>query len=397
MSAARFGRGAVWLVLGGTALIAVLLLGWWWSTDQRAPADATAGNGFSVAGALSGEQQAEGFARITGPAALHFPDDHGPHPAYRHEWWYVTGNLEADDGRAFGYQVTFFRFNVDPEAPIRRSALASNQIWMAHLALTDVDAERFHHEERLARGAGGLAGGEAAPFRVWLDDWTLQSVEPSQFTPLRLRAAADAFQLDLQLDPRKPLVLQGDRGYSRKGSNPGNASRYFSFTRLATSGTVTLADDPIAVSGSSWMDREWGSSTLDEAQVGWDWFSLQLDHDVEIMFYHLRLADGTIDPRSKGLWVDPDGGTRLLDLDQVRLEATRTWPSPLDGTRYPVGWRLHMPDEDLVLDLQARIDDQELRGGLFRYWEGALTISGEHAGRRVNGVGYAELTGYDGG
>jgi predicted secreted hydrolase len=382
------------LALAAAGVLLVAGLGGWWWSGQRSEPQAVAGGGFSVAGALSGEAQAEGFARVTGPLALRFPDDHGPHPAYRHEWWYVTGNLEAADGRGFGYQATFFRFNVDPEAPARASALATDQIWMAHLALSDVAGARFLHEERLARGAAGLAGGTAAPFRVWLDDWSLMSLDPEQFAPLHLRATADGFSVDLQLEPLKPLVLQGDRGYSRKGRHPGNASRYYSFTRLATTGTLTLAGEPAqTVTGSSWLDREWGSSTLDEAQSGWDWFSLQLDHDVEIMFYHLRLADGRIDPRSKGLWVAADGESRVLDLEQVGIEAIAHWASPLDGTRYPVAWRLRIPGEALELTLRARLPDQELRG-LFRYWEGAITASGEHAGVAVSGVGYAELTGY---
>ena len=366
---------------------------WLLSGDEEgAPGNAP---GFSVTGVLAGEDGAEGYARVTGPEPLDFPRDHGAHPGYRHEWWYLTGNLRDADGRHFGYQVTFFRFNVDPDAPSRASGLASNQVWMAHLAITDTAGERFYHAERLSRGGGGLAGAESDPFSIWLDDWRLESADRDTFMPLGLRADDGDIALSLNLEAEKPLVLQGDRGYSRKGPEPGNASRYFSFTRIATEGYLRLGDREFAVSGSSWMDREWGTSTLSEEQTGWDWFSIQLDNGRDIMFYHLRREDGSVDPLSKGLLVEADGETRLLALEEVELQASRHWDSPLGDARYPVAWRMRIPGEDLELDLEARLDDQELRTG-FRYWEGAIAIRGEQGGSPVRGVGYAELTGYAG-
>lgn len=357
--------------------------------EQSQPDDA-AGSG--ALGALSGEAEAEGYARVTGPRDFDFPDDHGPHTDYRHEWWYVTGNLAADDGRRFGYQITFFRFNVAPDMGQRSSPLAGNQVWMAHLALTDVDRERFLHEERLSRGSG-LAGAAVEPFRVWLDDWHLSGRDGADPFPLQIRASADDFALDLELEARKPLVLQGDAGYSRKGDAPGNASFYYSWTRLAAAGELMLDGEAIAVSGTSWMDREWGTSTLSENQRGWDWFSIQLDDGRDIMFYHLRLDDGGIEPRSKGLLVDADGSSRLLSLDDVELESTRHWDSPAGDARYPVAWRMILPREGLELELEAQVDDQELRNG-FRYWEGTIRVRGEGADGPVRGYGYAELTGY---
>lgn len=384
----RRGRAAA-LVVG---VLVVMAAGWLLHQERPAPRP-EAGDAFSVTGVLAGEEEARGYARVTGPEPLEFPRDHGPHPGYRHEWWYLTGNLKGPDERHFGYQITFFRFNVDPAAPERESVLATNQVWMAHLAVTDTDGEAFHHAERLSRGAAGLAGARAEPFRVWLDDWTLEAERSDRFTPLRLRAADERFSLDLALDTVKPPVLQGDRGYSRKGSDPGNASRYFSYTRLRTEGSLRLDGTEIEVRGSSWMDREWGTSTLEAGQTGWDWFSIQLEDGRDIMFYHLRREDGTVDRRSKGVLVEADGASRRLSLDDVEIEPTRYWDSPLGDVRYPVGWRMRLPQERLELELSARVDDQELRTG-FRYWEGAIRVRGERDGDPVGGVGYAELTGY---
>ena len=360
---------------------------------ETARDEADDGNSTSVTGVLSGEDVAEGFPRVTGPREFEFPADHGAHPEYRHEWWYVTGNLESDDGRRFGYQLTFFRFRLVPDEVERRSGLATDQVWMAHLAVTDPAGGRFEHAERLARGAAGLAGAQPEPFRVWLEDWELAGHDGEDVMPMTISAEEDGLSVQLRMQARKPLVLQGDRGYSRKGPDPGNASHYYSWTRLDTEGELTVDGERIAVSGESWMDREWGTSTLTEEQTGWDWLSLQLSDDREIMFYHLRREDGGVDPHSKGLLVETDGAHRVLDLDEVRLRATRYWDSDDGRARYPVAWTLEIPGEDLQLVIEAILDEQELRNG-FRYWEGAVDVSGSRAGQEVTGHGYAELTGY---
>ena len=376
-------RGAVRL-LAATILMVLLVL---WYLDERAT-DPEPGEAFDVTGALAGEDAAEGFARVTGPEPLRFPEDHLPHPEYRHEWWYVTGNVEDDSGRHFGFQVTLFRFNVAPDMPERQSALATDQLWMAHLAVTDTETGEFHHRERFVRGAAGLAGSRANPFRIHAEDWVMAG-EGESMMPLTLDFTGDDLGVSMRVEPSKPLVLQGETGYSRKGPLPGNASRYYSYTRLAAEGRIDIADRHYAVSGDAWMDREWGTSTLSEDQVGWDWFSVQLDDGRDIMFYQLRREDGTIDPLSKGLLVDADGGSRVLDLDDVELEARRHWQSPRGG-EYPVAWRMRIPDEGLDLELDAVVDHQELDGA-FRYWEGAVRVSGREG---PDGHGYAELTGY---
>lgn len=348
----------------------------------------------SVTGALAGEENIHGYSRVTGPREFRFPEDHGPHPDYRHEWWYVTGNLVSEAGRRFGYQITFFRFNIAPEMAERDSELATNQVWMAHLALTDAETGRFLHAERFSRGAAGLAGATASPFQVWLEDWTLKGGE--DIMPLQLTAEQGDLALDLRLNAVKPLVLQGERGYSQKGPDPGNASHYYSFTRLATEGHVLLEGERYRVRGESWMDREWGTSALSEEQLGWDWFSLQLADGREVMFYRLRQADGGTDPHSRGVMVDPDGRHRALAEDEVVLHATRYWSSADTGVRYPAAWRLEIPGEQLVLQITSIQDDQEIRTG-FRYWEGAVDVSGQSGaeGETITGHGYVELTGYE--
>ncbi|MCG5528363.1 MULTISPECIES: lipocalin-like domain-containing protein [Halorhodospira] len=385
--AERLGR----LLRGGVVVVTVLLLAG--CTDPPEQNGAAGQQGVTVAGALSGEQDAQGFARALGPRPLVFPRDHGPHPDYRHEWWYITGNVFDEDGRHFGFQVTFFRFALSPEPAPRRSAWGTNQLWMAHFAVTDTEGETFHHFERLARGAVGLAGARPDPFRVWLEDWEVRGAPGQGLNRLRTRLEAEGVVLELDLRARKPMVFQGEDGYSRKGDDPGNASYYYTLPRLQAAGRLAVPDGEHTVSGSAWIDREWGSSTLSEEQTGWDWFSIQLDDDRELMFYHLRREDGSIDPRSKGGWVEADGRHRVVTRDDVHLEVLEHWTSPDGEATYPARWRLEYPEEELTLELEPVLADQELRDG-FRYWEGALRGRGEAAGRPVSAVGYAELTGY---
>lgn len=342
----------------------------------------------SVAEALRGGST-EGYARALTPRPFVFPDDHGPHPAYRTEWWYFTGNLATGEGRHLGYQLTFFRSALAATVPARRSGWAVRDVYMAHLAITDTAGRRFHASQRFARGAAGLAGASAHPFRVWLEDWSLESLAPGGF-PARLRAAEGDVALDLVVDAGKPVVLQGERGLSRKGPEPGNASHYYSLTRMRTRGTIRVGGRPLDVRGTSWMDREWSTSALGD-QVGWDWFALQLADGREVMFYSLRRADGSPDPISAGVVVAPDGRARPLGATDVRIEVTGTWTSPRGGSRYPARWRVQIPREALHLDLVPTLEDQEFPGP-FRYWEGAVRV--RPVGNGPEGVGYVELVGY---
>lgn len=350
--------------------------------ERAAPAPA------QVAGVLGGDApDADGFARVTGPRPLVFPDDHGPHPDYRHEWWYFTGNLRAADGRRFGYQLTIFRIALAPQAAPRASAWAFNQLYMAHFALTDVAAGRFHAFERFARGALGLAGAQAQPFRVWLEDWRIAGAGDDMF-PLALVATQDGVAIALNLARDRGYVLQGDNGYSRKSADPGNASYYYSATRLVTGGTVTVDGRTVDVSGTSWLDREWSTSALGPEQAGWDWFALQLDDGRDLMYYRLRNKDGSASEFSAGMLLAPDGAIEKLGANDVVLEELAHWRSPRTGTRYPSRWRLRLPAHALSLDIAPVIADQELDLSV-RYWEGAVSVVGA-----VGGAGYVELAGY---
>jgi len=384
------GLPAVALFLG-----ALLAAGWWALSPRSAPLSA----GLSLAEAMGGS--AEGYLRAVAPRPFSFPADHGPHPGFRTEWWYFTGNLTGPEGEAYGFHLTFFRSALRPPAPAaptaeRESAWRADDLYMAHFALADERGGRFRHAERFARAALGLAGAEGAPFRVWLEDWSATAepdAGPDGIPPLRLRARTEGFALDLRLETGKPPVLQGDRGLSQKGPEPGNASHYYSLTRLPARGTIALDGREVAVTGSAWMDREWSTSALGEGVTGWDWFALQLDDGRDLMLYRLRREDGSADPWSKGSLVAADGSARTLTQEEFVLAPLATWTSPATGAVYPVRWRIALPAEGLELTVEPRLEAQEMQVAV-RYWEGAVTVSGRGPAGPVAGHGFLEMTGY---
>jgi len=342
---------------------------------------------------LLGSDAADGFEVAAGTREFVFPRDHGPHEGYRNEWWYVTGNLDAAGGRRFGFELTLFRFLLEPQPPERASDWSTHAVMVGHVALTDVAGERFLAAERFARDAAGLAGAAVDPVRIWLYDWTLRrrrNAEPAG--TWQLKADAGDFALDLSLSPLKAPVLQGEGGLSQKSAEPGNASWYYSVPRLQTTGVVELGDERFDVAGLSWLDREWSTSALGPEQVGWDWFALQLADGSDLMFYQLRRRDGSRDPYSAGKWIGPEGETRSLAADEVRLEVLDTWESPRGGS-YPARWRIEVPAEQLVLRVRPVLAAQEL-DTFVRYWEGAVDVTGTRGTRELTGRGYVELTGY---
>jgi predicted secreted hydrolase len=371
--------GVVWTLLVALALTGGVLT---MRGEQRAPIAAH----LTVAEALSAGDLT-GFARAEAPRAFVFPRDHGPHPAFRTEWWYWTGNLAAPDGRRFGFQLTFFRTALTAEAPARGSAWGAHQVYLAHFAVTDVAGRRFGAWSRTERFALGLAGAQPEPFRVWVDDWEARG-EGATGLPVRLRASEGDTAIDLTLESGKPVVLQGERGLSRKGAEPGNASYYYSLTRMPARGSVTVGGRRFEVTGLAWMDREWSTSALGTELAGWDWVALQLDDGRDLMFYRLRRTDGSADRFSAGAIVDSAGGARALSLDEVTLEPVDTWTSPRSGARYPARWRLSIAGLGLDLQIAPVLTDQELDVGT-RYWEGAVVVAGTVAGR-----GYVEMVGY---
>jgi len=334
----------------------------------------------------------DGFARALEPRTFTFPADHGPHPDFQTEWWYFTGNLESRDGRTFGYQLTFFRQALEANPPPRESAWATSDIFMGHLGLTDITGGAFHSHERFSRAAVGLAGAEADPLHVWIDDWSLRGAGDAAL--FSLEATAGEVSLRLTLEPAAPVVLQGDRGLSHKGGAPGNSSYYYSIPRLQTSGTLSIDGAEYTVHGLSWMDREWSTSALGPNLAGWDWFALQLDDGSDLMFYRLRRKDGSVDPASAGSLVAADGSHRSLSAADLEIETTATWRSPSSGATYPAAWTLRLRDGSLDLRLEPRLDDQEHDLSVL-YWEGAVQAEGTRDGRPVSGRGYVELTGYD--
>ncbi len=345
----------------------------------------------NIARILRDDAQNAGYTRVLGPRAFEFPRDHGAHPNYRHEWWYLTGHLEAADGTRQGFQLTFFRYALSPQAVVSTSHWRTQQALLAHFALTDETTQRFIHHERHARVALGLAGASETVGEIWLHDWRLAQTGTAGGWQLQATTPDTALTLDLQ--PRKPLVLQGDQGYSRKSEAPGNASYYYSIPRLAVTGTLQRGDTQVSVRGTAWLDHEWGTSALGATHSGWDWFALQLHDGRELSFYRLRQMDGRADALSRGVVVSPNGEARPLDLAALQMTPLRWWRSPVTGIRYPVAWRVVCVGEQLDLRLEAVLDAQEWPDSL-RYWEGAMRVTDFAAPTQTRGRAYLELTGY---
>lgn len=378
----------------------------------------SAGAQLSAAALLGGGAEVAGFERALAPIPLEWPRDHGPHPSFRSEWWYFTGILQTPAGttprRRFGYQLTIFRQGLQPHPAVRASAWATANIYMGHLAISDLDGDprrpRFHAYQRFARDGLGLAGARAIPFQVWVDDWQVAgTADATETFPLTLRARAAAGDqaggapddfagipqaaLDLVAGAGRGPILQGERGLSQKGPGAGNASYYHSFTRLPTRGTITLGGQPFAVSGTSWLDREWSTSALDAAVVGWDWMGIQLDDGRDVMVYQLRTAAGGAAAESRATLIDPDGRTHLFGTDAFTFSPVGQWQSGDGEARYPARMHLQIPAAKVDLVVTPVLADQELRLAV-RYWEGAVAVAGAEDGRPVSGAGYLELTGY---
>ncbi len=352
----------------------------------------------SAAGAL-GQDDDAGYHRVTGPCDFEFPRDHGAHPGFRTEWWYYTGNLRDPDGARYGFQLTFFRRQLRAtderrQWPQPASAWRTDQVFLAHAALTDIDGGRHYHAEDIGRGALDLAGVEnrEQDVRVYLRDW--EAVIGPRGHALAMTGAE--FGFDLQLTPVKDLVAHGDRGYSRKGADPARASCYYSFTRMKTSGTIRFKGRRLKVEGLSWMDHEYSTAALEPGIRGWSWFSLQFDNGTELMLFLLNLKAGGYHPASSGTLVAPDGTTTAVTSDHIQAVALRQWKSPHSGAEYPLAWRLRVRQPDLDLRIATPVDDQEMitsRSTGVTYWEGSVTAQGRMAGQDVNGRGYMELTG----
>ena len=329
-----------------------------------------------------------------------FPRDHGSHEKYGLEWWYVTGHLYDRSARRFGYEVTFFRKTIDdPRVKQHPSQWALGQVYAAHFALTDVEGGTFQFFEKVSRAAFGKAGASPGRMKVWIDRWTLEpATEDHQRLHLKARETRDAgVGVDLTLTLRKPPVIHGQEGISRKGAAPGQASHYYSLTRLATRGTVWAKGERLDVTGTSWMDHEFGSGESGENQVGWDWLSVQFDSNMELMMYVLRNRDGSHDPASGGTLISPDAETTHLTRDDVVVRTLKHWTSPVSHARYPAQWIVEVPSVQLRVTLTPVLADQELRtehSTRVTYWEGAVSVEGHYQQAPIAGNGYVELVGY---
>jgi predicted secreted hydrolase len=402
------------------------------SRPVAAPAPPAAGR-LSLPALLSdtsGQGSDDGFQRALAPRPFVFPDDDGPHPGFRSEWWYFTGVLRAPDAggaeRRFGYEMTIFRQALAPRLPARASAWATRDVYMGHFTISDVDgaggARRFHAYERFARDGLALAGGRARPFAVWVDDWRMQGPDAvDRSMPAHLSARDDdgaAIDLDVgvfadgadRASAGQPIA-EGDRGRSVKGPAPGNASFYYSRTSLPTRGRLTLpstgatatsrARASFAVSGSSWMDREWSTGSLGAGVRGWDWLGVHLSDGRDLMMYRLRdAADDTTSASRVTLIAAPAASSsravRSYTADRFVLTPLDFWTSPQSGARYPVSFQLDIPDEGIRLVIRPLLADQELPLAVV-YWEGAVSLAGTADGAAITGEGYLELTGYGGG
>ncbi|MBS1517859.1 MAG: carotenoid 1,2-hydratase [Bacteroidetes bacterium] len=341
------------------------------------------------------ENSGEDFEKAIERKKFVFPADHGPHPGFRTEWWYFTGNLTSSDNKKFGYQFTIFRTALSRDTNKGTSEWRSDQIYMAHFAVTDITGERFYFDERFSRDGNKLAGAQASPFRVWLENWEISKTGSGVsfgLPVISINAETEKTGINLIIEALKPAVLQGDSGLSQKGKGAGNASYYYSYTRMKTEGKLIIEGKESEVSGFSWMDREWSTSALGEDQKGWDWFALQLDDNTEIMYYQMRKNDGTPDVYSKGTLIDRDGSSQIINKEEVIPEITGYWQSP-SGEKYPSGWILKIPSRNIELKITPSAKDQLMNVSI-RYWEGSVLIEGTKDGKEISGRGYVELTGY---
>ena len=338
---------------------------------------------------------AEEWSRALAPWSWQFPRDHGAHPEFKTEWWYLTGNLQDSSGNPYGYQVTFFRHGLQPVVTQAGSAWAVRDIYFAHLAVTDGKKDRFYFAEKLSRGALGEVQIATHDCSIRIHDWSLRRTNNSTFA-MKTWAPEEKFGLELTVRPLKSIAFHGNGGLSQKSATPGNASHYYSYTRMETKGDLLIGDRRIPVTGLTWFDREFSTSALGQNQEGWDWFCLQFDSGEELMLYRMRNPGDRTDPSSSGTWIPKSGPTSPLKNEDFQIEALGRWKAP-GGKTYPSGWKISVPRLELEGVVKPLVLDQELRLrriGNLRYWEGACTFQGTRNGKPLSGCGYTELTGY---
>jgi len=363
------------------------------SNGQVAPAPSTPPD---PGGSIAPTSPLQTWQQAIGPWNWVFPQDHGAHPNFKTEWWYFTGNLQDTLERKFGYQMTIFRQGVQFTPAQSNSKWAVRDIYFGHLAISDITADRFHSAERVTRGALGEATASTTRMDVVMGPW---SIEQGRDERIQISAREDNIAVDFTLRPLKRLVLEGVNGLSRKAEGAGQASYYYSYPRMETSGIMRINDNTYTLSGESWFDHEFSTSLLGKDQVGWDWFCIQLDSREEIMLYAMRTKSGGMDPVSEGTWVNVDGTSKRLEPGSFTIEKLGTWKSPGSDATYPAGWHIIIPGHKADLTVTPSMSDQELhlsKMGALNYWEGSCSIQGKVNAQDVSGMGYTELTGYAG-
>jgi len=323
-----------------------------------------------------------------------FPRDYFNHPDFQTEWWYYTGNLKSTDGHRLGFELTFFRQGVDRDQS-KSGPWDLRDLYFAHLALSDLDGQRFFHAERTNRAGPGIAGASESDRAIWNGNWRASWHGDEQ----TLEAMTDEIQIHLALQTQKPPVVHGENGVSPKAEGLGHASQYISLTRLLTTGKLVLQGKTLSVNGSSWLDHEFFTHQLTSEQVGWDWLSAQLEDDTELMLFIIRRKDGSIDPYSSGTFIDANGHSlHLRKNDFILQPQAETWKSTATYATYPIRWQATVPKLGLQLEVTTALKSQEIVGKSSLvpvYWEGAIRVAGMKGSSTIGGVGYLEMTGYD--
>jgi predicted secreted hydrolase len=328
-----------------------------------------------------------------------FPRDYFSHPDFQTEWWYYTGNLQTAEGRRFGFELTFFREGVS-RAPSKISTWDIRDVYLAHFVVSDLDGKRFFHKERTNRAGPGIAGADASRQKMFNGNWSVVWSDGTE----NLTALADQFAVTLSLRPQKPPVIHGEDGVSQKSAGEGHASHYFSETRLHASGSLNIDSNRYEVTGLAWMDHEFFTQQLAPEQAGWDWLSIQLNDNTELMLFHIRRKDGTIDPYSAGTFVDAQGHAHHLKANDFQLEPTgesktdNTWTSPATHATYPIRWKIRVPAFGVALEAGTALPSQEFVSNSKlapSYWEGAIFLTGAKNESPLRGSGYLEMTGYN--
>ena len=336
-----------------------------------------------------------GFLYASPGYVFEFPRDHGAHDEYQTEWWYYTGNLRSRSGKEYGFELTFFRVGVGPPSEPSTSAWDLKHLALAHFAITDMSRRQFRYHEKMNRATPFLAHARSGSLHVFNESWRATTQPDGS---MRIVAAAAGDAIDLVLRSSKPPAQHGINGVSVKALGIGHASHYYSMTRLIADGTIRVSDKREEVTGLAWMDHEFGSASLREHQQGWDWFSVQLENETELMLYQIRRTDGSPDVTSSGSIIQPDGNVIHLRAGQFRITPRGSWKSPRSGATYPMGWTIDVLPLNIRLQVRDKLPDQELvtRGSTrVTYWEGAVSVVGSFAGTSVRGHGYVEMTGYD--